>query len=182
MGLFVTRSAGFSVRFDARALVVPSRGDSPVAPEFEFLVSLYRSGRRGNTPKRLVDDPDGDGIVGAADKCPKRAEDFDSFQDADGCPEVDNDADEVLDIADRCPEEQETRNGYKDNDGCPDVIPAGLRRFVGSLRGVAFASNSDQLKPSAFKKLERPCPSAHRASFGAWHYRRSHGQRGGRGK
>src|SRR2546421_2685066 len=42
-------------------------------------------------------DPDGDGIVGVADKCPLVAEDKDGFEDDDGCPDPDNDKDGIPD-------------------------------------------------------------------------------------
>ena len=33
-------------------------------------------------------DADGDGLLDATDRCPDRAEDFDNFEDTDGCPEA----------------------------------------------------------------------------------------------
>lgn len=71
-------------------------------------------------------DPDGDGILGDADQCPDQAEDFDGWEDADGCPEPDNDHDGIADPRDTCPGEPETRNGFEDDDGCPDQLPAAL--------------------------------------------------------
>ena len=68
-------------------------------------------------------DTDGDGIQDSEDKCPNEAEDFDSFEDEDGCPEADNDNDGVLDAADQCPTEPETPNGFADEDGCADEAP-----------------------------------------------------------
>ncbi|MBI5609405.1 MAG: OmpA family protein, partial [Deltaproteobacteria bacterium] len=65
----------------------------------------------------------GDGLLDAQDKCPKEAEDKDSFQDEDGCPDPDNDKDGVLDAKDKCPNQPESKNGYQDDDGCPDEIP-----------------------------------------------------------
>jgi outer membrane protein OmpA-like peptidoglycan-associated protein len=65
-------------------------------------------------------DPDGDGIAGAADKCPNVAEDRDGFQDEDGCPDPDNDNDGVPDLRDKCPNEPEDKDGFQDDDGCPD--------------------------------------------------------------
>lgn len=65
-------------------------------------------------------DPDGDGIAGDADQCPNEAEDFDGFQDEDGCPEPDNDGDGILDADDVCPLDAETPNGFQDDDGCAD--------------------------------------------------------------
>ena len=42
-------------------------------------------------------DSDGDGIEDKLDKCPFVPEDFDDFEDEDGCPDYDNDADGLLD-------------------------------------------------------------------------------------
>jgi len=61
-------------------------------------------------------DSDGDGIVDELDACPNEPEDFDGFEDEDGCPDFDNDADGVLDVDDACPNEP----GPAENDGCPD--------------------------------------------------------------
>jgi len=66
-------------------------------------------------------DCDGDGIFGKADKCWRDPEDFDGFEDEDGCPDVDNDGDGILDDLDKCPNEAEDFDGEEDEDGCPDV-------------------------------------------------------------
>ncbi|NNC02241.1 OmpA family protein [Corallococcus exiguus] len=55
--------------------------------------------------------------------CPEGPEDFDGFQDQDGCADPDNDGDGILDTADACPNEPETVNGFEDQDGCPDTKP-----------------------------------------------------------
>src|SRR5262245_46132846 len=65
-------------------------------------------------------DPDGDGILGKADKCPTNPEDKDGFEDEDGCPELDNDQDGVPDETDKCPMVPEDKDGFEDDDGCPD--------------------------------------------------------------
>ena len=65
-------------------------------------------------------DADGDGIADDADDCPEMAEDFDHFEDDDGCPDEDNDGDGIPDTQDQCPNQAETVNGIKDDDGCPD--------------------------------------------------------------
>ncbi|HEY2901138.1 MAG TPA: OmpA family protein [Polyangia bacterium] len=65
-------------------------------------------------------DPDGDGIAGAADKCPDLAEDKDGFEDEDGCPDPDNDKDGIPDLRDKCPNLPEDKDGFEDEDGCPD--------------------------------------------------------------
>jgi len=67
-----------------------------------------------------IGDRDGDGIKDDVDKCPDDPEDFDGFQDADGCPDPDNDNDGILDVNDRCPNVPEDRDGDQDEDGCPD--------------------------------------------------------------
>lgn len=71
----------------------------------------------GTEPAR---DSDGDGILDVNDTCPREPEDFDSWEDTDGCPDTDNDADGVLDGIDGCPNVAEDRDGFEDGDGCPD--------------------------------------------------------------
>ena len=81
-------------------------------------------------------DPDGDGIPEKFDKCPMAMEDYDGFQDTDGCPDVDNDQDRILDENDKCPNQAEDYDGQQDDDGCPDNdndgdgIPDGQDRCV----------------------------------------------------
>ncbi|MCK4981104.1 MAG: OmpA family protein [Candidatus Delongbacteria bacterium] len=65
-------------------------------------------------------DADKDGIPDKLDHCPKVPEDFDGFEDGDGCPEDDNDKDGVKDIADKCPNIAEDLDGFEDEDGCPE--------------------------------------------------------------
>ncbi len=63
-------------------------------------------------------DYDGDGIYGVYDKCPQAAEDFDGFEDLDGCPDSDNDGDGIPDDQDKC---DNTPEGVSIGpDGCPD--------------------------------------------------------------
>jgi outer membrane protein OmpA-like peptidoglycan-associated protein len=69
-----------------------------------------------------IGDRDGDGIKDDVDQCPDDPEDFDDFEDEDGCPDPDNDRDGILDVDDRCPNEPETKNGFEDEDGCPDSV------------------------------------------------------------
>jgi outer membrane protein OmpA-like peptidoglycan-associated protein len=65
-------------------------------------------------------DRDGDGYPNRDDGCPDAAEDFDDFEDADGCPDPDNDGDGVRDVNDRCPMDAEDMDDFEDADGCPD--------------------------------------------------------------
>jgi len=65
-------------------------------------------------------DSDGDGLLDENDRCPLAREDFDHFEDDDGCPDLDNDDDGLPDTADKCPLEAEDKDGFQDEDGCPD--------------------------------------------------------------
>ncbi|MEO7732780.1 MAG: OmpA family protein [Kofleriaceae bacterium] len=113
---------GWGLRADLRLLFPPSSKDDSFTEDFEALLSIYKEfGRSKPVPAKVVDnDPDHDGIVGAADKCPNDAEDKDGFQDEDGCPDLDNDGDGIPDSVDKCPNEAEDKDGFQDDDGCPD--------------------------------------------------------------
>lgn len=65
-------------------------------------------------------DRDRDGIPDSLDRCRAHPEDFDGWQDNDGCPDWDNDGDRILDTLDACPNDPENVDGYLDEDGCPD--------------------------------------------------------------
>ena len=67
-----------------------------------------------------VSDRDGDGIPDADDACPDQPEDFDTFEDEDGCPDTDNDGDGILDADDSCPLQPEDIDQFEDEDGCPE--------------------------------------------------------------
>ncbi len=69
----------------------------------------------------LAQDGDRDGIEDKMDKCPEKAEDFDGFEDDDGCPDFDNDGDGIGDDKDSCPDLAEDFDGFEDVDGCPDL-------------------------------------------------------------
>jgi OmpA-OmpF porin, OOP family len=71
-------------------------------------------------PFKKVNDRDGDGIPDDIDKCPDDPEDFDGFEDTDGCPDLDNDKDGIPDKLDLCPNDPEDKDGFEDEDGCPD--------------------------------------------------------------
>ena len=74
-----------------------------------------------------IGDRDGDGYKDDQDQCPDEPEDFDGFQDGDGCPDPDNDNDGILDVDDRCPNIAEDRDGDHDEDGCPEANRYGDR-------------------------------------------------------
>lgn len=78
----------------------------------------------GGLTFRAGDDPEARHrqIAAAAplDQCPDLKEDFDGFEDSDGCPDTDDDRDGVPDTADDCRLGAEDRDGFEDDDGCAD--------------------------------------------------------------
>jgi OmpA-OmpF porin, OOP family len=69
---------------------------------------------------KVTRDKDQDGIPDDLDRCPLDPEDIDSFQDEDGCPDLDNDNDGIADANDQCPNEPEDIDNFEDDNGCPD--------------------------------------------------------------
>jgi len=86
------------------------------APDFRLMLGIGYEPRGPKAPK----DTDLDGITDDIDACIEEPEDIDSFEDTDGCPDIDNDADGILDVADKCPLKPEDKDGWKDEEGCPD--------------------------------------------------------------
>lgn len=71
-------------------------------------------------------DCDGDGILDPDDKCPCEkdggAENYNGFQDEDGCPDdPDTDGDGLTDSKDSCVLLPEDKDAYLDEDGCPEL-------------------------------------------------------------
>lgn len=84
-------------------------------------VTLFDARARVDAPEEApVGDRDGDGYTDDVDGCTEEPEDFDGFEDDDGCPEADNDGDGILDLQDSCPLQAEDMDGWEDEDGCPD--------------------------------------------------------------
>lgn len=84
-----------------------------------------------------IGDRDGDGYKDDVDKCPDNPEDFDDFEDEEGCPDPDNDRDGILDVADECPLVPEDHDGDADEDGCPEGI-------IGDRDGDGILDNVDK--------------------------------------
>jgi outer membrane protein OmpA-like peptidoglycan-associated protein len=147
----------WGVRADARLFLPPS-SDGPVTLDFELTAGLYlRLGTTKDIMKAVgsISDRDGDGLVDNDDQCPDDPEDFDGFQDSDGCPDPDNDGDGILDIHDRCPNEPETFNNFDDHDGCPDTVPEAVAQFEGTIQGITFKLNSAEIRSSSFPVLDQ---------------------------
>jgi len=124
-GLKYRAAHDWGIRADLRVLFTP-KVDSGFTQDLELLLSVYREWGRPKKAAPIVPtvkedpDPDKDGVLGAADKCPTEPEDKDSFQDEDGCPDPDNDGDGIADATDKCPADAEDKDGFQDDDGCPD--------------------------------------------------------------
>jgi len=101
----------------------------------------------------IVKDFDQDGILDNVDACPKDPEDFDGFEDSDGCPDPDNDKDGILDNVDKCPNEAETFNDFEDTDGCPDTKPEPPAPII--LEDVRFVPDSTELIPGSYASLDK---------------------------
>jgi outer membrane protein OmpA-like peptidoglycan-associated protein len=94
-----------------------------------------------------LNDSDGDGVANSRDQCRTEAEDWNDYQDADGCPDDDNDKDGVAVAADRCVEDPEDRDGFEDADGCPDR----------DNDGDGFLDEADGCPTEPFPRM-RGCP------------------------
>jgi outer membrane protein OmpA-like peptidoglycan-associated protein len=123
-GLFISVNGDFSLssrETDARLNWSPSEGaakgyrySTNVIPNYGVQMVLGWSGFI------TMQDDDRDGLKNDEDRCPKDAEDIDGFEDADGCPDLNNDNDGIPDLKDKCPNEAEDNDGFQDEDGCPD--------------------------------------------------------------
>jgi hypothetical protein len=141
----------------AAALMAPLL---PVSPDGSTVAtaSAQRSDKRyGPTVRRsraqaLKEDMDQDGVPDSFDQCMGQREDFDGFEDNDGCPDTDNDGDGIPDRLDGCPDEAEDIDGFEDLGGCPDPDNDG--------DGILDADDQCPLEPETVNKRkdEDGCP------------------------
>ena len=116
-GLRMPLGDSFAVRTDLRWMLsvgaenYQNRGDAFVNWEWTAGAVVLLGGEK---------DTDKDGISDEFDSCIEVPEDFDQFEDDDGCPEADNDQDGIVDADDGCPLEAEDLDEFEDSDGCPD--------------------------------------------------------------
>jgi OOP family OmpA-OmpF porin len=147
---------GWGLRLDARILFPPSSSDESFTQDYELLLSIYKEiGRKKPPvvePPPVDNDPDKDGILGDADKCPMEPEDKDGFEDDNGCPDNDNDGDGIADAQDKCPMEPEDKDGFEDDNGCPDNDNDG--------DGIADAADKCPMEPETKNGFEdeNGCP------------------------
>jgi hypothetical protein len=108
-GLDLTGAVDISLQTDTPPAELPR------LPEWRLTLGVtYRIGL-------ALGDPDHDGITSKRDSCPNDAEDFDGYQDEDGCPDLDNDGDGIADRVDLAPDLAEDKDGFEDEDGRPDM-------------------------------------------------------------
>lgn len=110
-------------------------------------------------------DGDHDGVKDELDRCPRRAEDEDGFEDEDGCPEADNDQDGLDDGRDACPE-----SPSPEPDGCP--VGLGLVRVRLAWAGAAPDALAElrltSADPDAPSQLIRGLGADVELSAGSW--------------
>ena len=151
------------LRADMRHLIVPDRTLDGATSDFEITAGVtYRLGVK-HAPAPVLETPeppavavappastdaDFDGVPDDQDRCKVEPEDVDSFEDSDGCPELDNDKDGIKDVDDTCPNDAETVNNFRDNDGCPDQI-------IGDLTGIGFESDSARIDKASAPLLDK---------------------------
>lgn len=109
ISLFVSASFNFPQTDNLDDKALGSFNDFFYSGKFGITLSLFSK-----------KDTDGDGIPDSDDPCPSNPEDYDGFEDDDGCPDYDNDGDGIPDKDDKCPDEPEDFDGFEDEDGCPD--------------------------------------------------------------
>jgi outer membrane protein OmpA-like peptidoglycan-associated protein len=116
-GLIIQLGGPVHLRADARWVGTvggdPTKVTSDIFSDFEWTLGL-------DFRPEIPPDKDGDGIRNKDDQCPDDPEDFDDFEDDDGCPDLDNDKDGIEDEHDDCRDRPEDRDGFEDDDGCPD--------------------------------------------------------------
>nr|MBA3454314.1 DUF4215 domain-containing protein [Deltaproteobacteria bacterium] len=91
-------------------------------PDWRMLAGIRvdRTPENAPPPPPAVD-TDFDSYLDPVDKCPTDPEDFDKFEDEDGCPDLDDDKDTIPDAADNCRLEPEDLDGFEDANGCPEL-------------------------------------------------------------
>lgn len=111
------------------------------APALQFWTSVTfqpEKSREQDEIERLKqrdeEDPDHDGLVGDADRCPKAA----GPPENKGCPDTDTDGDGVIDREDECPDLPAGPHGKR---GCPTVYIKGDEIVI--LDQVHFATDKD---------------------------------------
>ena len=145
---------------DADGCPDPDNDGDQIADEDDDCPNEAGPMSNGGCPIPNEPDVDNDGIPDSADHCPNEAEDYDGFQDDDGCPDPDNDGDKIPDYGDMCPDAAEDIDGFQDDDGCPDggkgarflsFDPSGFKLY----RQLSFMKDNAGLLPTSKQVLDQ---------------------------
>ncbi len=160
-GLLYNVTDSIDVRYDQRLMInfgtedFQNHGDTFLNWESTLAVQFTFGGK----------DTDKDGITDGSDGCYDEAEDYDDFQDEDGCPDDDNDGDGVLDANEECDNEPEDEDGWQDEDGCPDLDNdedgfADAEDLCPTDKGVASAQGCPDADGDSIMDSLDLCPAA----------------------
>jgi len=107
-------------------------------------------------------DMDHDGVPDDVDQCPDVPEDRDGFEDADGCPEIDDDDDGIIDREDACPRVKGVESTDPKRNGCPadDADGDGISDDVDACKTEKGPHSDDPAKNG--------CPAHDRDEDGVW--------------
>lgn len=103
------------LRVDASAALVVSSATARPGLLLEPGLSVGLDLRWAPPPDR-----DRDGVPDSKDRCADSLEDWDYYEDNDGCLDPDDDGDGIPDRADECKSQAEDVDGFRDDDGCAD--------------------------------------------------------------
>jgi hypothetical protein len=131
----------------------PLKPDAYSDPDADWKANILEYAK-GSNP--CSGDTDGDGMEDSADGCQLHPEDYDGFQDADGCPDPDNDFDGVPDVDDGCPNVPEDFDAFQDGDGClePDNDIDGFPDLIDDCPGTDFTAGPDGIADSGDEPLD----------------------------
>ncbi len=147
-GVVIWPTKGLSIY----AAAGPGLTDGLGSPDLRVLVGV-RFARRVPGRDRFTDS-DGDRVPDFRDDCRDIPEDYDGFEDDDGCPESDNDEDGVIDDLDECPTQAEEPGG--DGDGCPDHARVVIRRGKVVVFGkILFKTGQDEPLEKSYSLLDQ---------------------------
>jgi OOP family OmpA-OmpF porin len=110
-----------------------------------------------------IGDRDGDGLKDDVDDCPNDPEDYDDFEDEDGCPEPDNDKDGILDEDDKCPLNPGTRTTSRTRTAAPRVTRTIATATVCSTTSTS-ARTTPRTSTSSRTRTAAPTPTTTRTA------------------
>ena len=120
-GLNIKLAGPLHLRTDFRYLLTTGGATEGVAGNPDMFSNWMITGGLLFKAEWFFRDTDEDGLIDRIDECVDVPEDYDTYQDKDGCPDVDNDRDGIADINDQCMHDPEDFDEWQDEDGCPEL-------------------------------------------------------------